>query len=52
MDREKELKLLIYERSRLINQCKKEIKMYRNEIDKINQEKSKKRVKRKGNKKW
>ena len=35
-DREKELKKLIYIKSKLINQCKKEIKTYQEEIDMLN----------------
>lgn len=36
MDREKELKKLIYIRSEIIKQCKKEIKQYQEEINMIN----------------
>ena len=35
-DREKELKKLIYIRSQIIKQCKKEIKQYQEEINMIN----------------
>lgn len=35
-DREKELKHLIYIKSELIKQCKKEIKTYQEEINTIN----------------
>ena len=35
-DREKELRKLIYIKSQLINQCKKEIKTYQEEIDMLN----------------
>lgn len=35
-DREKELKQLIYLRSELIKQCKKEIKQYHQELDMLN----------------
>lgn len=35
-DREKELKKLIYIRSEIIKQCKKEIKQYQEEINMIN----------------
>ena len=35
-DREKQLKELIYLRSELIKQCKKEIKQYHQELDMIN----------------
>ena len=36
MDREKELKKLIYIRSEIIKQCKKDIKKYQEEINMIN----------------
>ena len=35
-DKEKELRKLIYIKSQLINQCKKEIKIYQEEIDMLN----------------
>jgi hypothetical protein len=35
-DREKELKQLIYLKSELIKECKKEIKQYHQELDMIN----------------
>ena len=35
-DREKELKKLIYIRSQIIKQCKKDIKKYQEEINMIN----------------
>lgn len=35
-DREKELKKLIYIRSQIIKQCKKEIKQYHEELNQIN----------------
>lgn len=35
-DREKELRYLIYVKSQLIKQCKKEIKIYQEEINMIN----------------
>lgn len=35
-DREKELRYLIYVKSQLIKQCKKEIKTYQEEINMIN----------------
>lgn len=38
-DREKELKRLIYLRSELIKECKKDIKKYHQEIEQINGEK-------------
>lgn len=39
-DREKELKYLIYLRSELIKECKKDIKNYHREIDEINKQKT------------
>lgn len=52
MDREKELKRLIYLRGELIKQCKKEIKQYHQELDTLHGynhlEKSKQKVKKRG----
>lgn len=49
-DREKELKKLIYIRSEIIKQCKKEIKQYQEEINMINGYKHIKKKVRKGEK--
>ena len=47
MDREKELKKLIYIRSEIIKQCKKDIKKYQEEINMINGYKALDRQKKK-----
>lgn len=50
-DREKELKKLIYIRSEIIKQCKKDIKQYHEELNQINgYKKLKKKKIRKGEK--
>lgn len=46
-DREKELKYLIYLKNEIIKQQKKELKLLRQELEQINQEKSKSKVYRK-----
>ena len=49
-DREKEIKYLIYLKSQLIKQTKKEIKNLHNELDEIG--KNKKLTRKRGGKKW
>lgn len=49
-DREKEIKYLIYLKSQLIKQTKKEIKNLHNELDEIG--KNKKLMRKRGGKKW
>ena len=46
-DREKELKYLIYLKNEIIKQQKKELKLLRQELEQINQNKSKSKVYRK-----
>lgn len=49
-NREKEIKYLIYLKSQLIKQTKKEIKKLHNELDEIG--KNKKLIRKRGGKKW
>lgn len=51
-DREKELKKLIYLKNELIKQQKKELKQLRNELYKLNEEKTYRRKHNVGGEKW